>query len=248
MWKTDGHFAVKKALDAQVLHGKFAHAYLFLGPKGAGKLSLAREFALAIRGADFKKNDSDIFTLTISGDFGITETRELIGRLSVKPLSGKYKVGIIHDAHALNSQSANALLKTIEEPSSSTILILTAQNRSLPATIFSRCQVFTCNRPAALNSQQPEDELTVMAEFNEIRSSSLGQRMLTLQTMALLDMEELREKFRVWTRFVLSAPDQTIENSLALLRALEEADAHAHNNANKKLILERLLLALPVSR
>jgi len=176
MWKSEGNAVVKKVLEAQLARQEFAHAYLFLG-EGVNTYALALAFAHKIRGKQSGNNDSDIFTLSVSEDFGVAETRELINRLSVRPLSGKHKVGIVDNAHMLNTQSANALLKTIEEPSSSTIIMLVARNRSLPSTILSRCQIFTCYWPTAPSTTNAEEVKNYIAEFNEIPLNAIASQM-----------------------------------------------------------------------
>lgn len=244
MWKSEGNAVVKKVLEAQLARQEFAHAYLFLG-EGVNTYALALAFAHKIRGKQSGNNDSDIFTLSVSEDFGVAETRELINRLSVRPLSGKHKVGIVDNAHMLNTQSANALLKTIEEPSSSTIIMLVARNRSLPSTILSRCQIFTCYWPTAPSTTNAEEVKNYIAEFNEIRTSSFGRRMLAVQAMAAEDVESLRQRFHVWINHVLRFSELSLQDRVLMVRALSEAEARMYTNVNKKLILERLFLAIP---
>ena len=163
----------------------------------------------------------------------------------MRPLSGKHKVGIVDNAHMLNTQSANALLKTIEEPSSSTIIMLVARNRSLPSTILSRCQIFTCYWPTAPSTTNAEEVKNYIAEFNEIRTSSFGRRMLAVQAMAAEDVESLRQRFHVWINHVLRFSELSLQDRVLMVRALSEAEARMYTNVNKKLILERLFLAIP---
>lgn len=136
-----------------------AHAYLFIGPDGVGKKLLALSFAKAINCLE-RKEDGDSCNLCIScrkidslnhpdiiivkpdGKFiKIDQIRTVQRQLQFKSLEGRYKVCIIDGAESMNLSSANALLKTLEEPPEGTILILVAGRRgSLPATIISRCQ------------------------------------------------------------------------------------------------------------
>lgn len=144
-WQSFGHIHAKKILETQLQSQVFPHAYLFFGPAQVGKRTIAQEFARAIRGstAEF---DPDSTTVNVSADFGVESMRDLIASLHYKPMSGAYKVVIVDNCQDMNVQSANALLKTLEEPTGSTILILISSSRQLPKTIFSRCQVLYFSR------------------------------------------------------------------------------------------------------
>src|SRR3989338_9093236 len=113
MWSTIGHAQVRRILDRQIQKNAFAHAYIFTGPKGVGKFTLAQEFARKVRELSITGFDPDITSLAVTQEFGVEQTRNLLSSLSVKPFSGGYKVVILDDADNLNVQSANALLKTL---------------------------------------------------------------------------------------------------------------------------------------
>lgn len=147
-WKTYGHEGIKNILELQLSSGNLAHAYLFFGPEGVGKKMLALELAAKILGL---KQDShnlnthpDFKILDEEGEISIESMRLFTETLSYKPFLGK-KVAIINNAHLMNNQSSNALLKTLEEPSDSTIIILISANKNLLPTIVSRCQTFSAN-------------------------------------------------------------------------------------------------------
>ena len=137
-----GHETIKNILDKQLNAGVFPHAYLFVGPQGVGKKALALELAQEILGAKNIVGHPDFLLLDIEGEITMEPALEFISRLSLKPFIGKYKVAIINNAENLNQQSGNALLKTLEEASESTIIILVAGYGKLLTTIISRCQTF----------------------------------------------------------------------------------------------------------
>ncbi|MDR3642162.1 MAG: DNA polymerase III subunit [Candidatus Doudnabacteria bacterium] len=148
-WHTFGHEKNKNLLEKQLAAGSLSHAYLFSGSKGLGKKTLALEFAKRILGTENLGNHPDFQILDAEGEIGIESAREFMDRLSLKPFVAKKKVAVIDGAENLNLHTGNALLKTLEEPSSSTVIILVASGRLLP-TIVSRCQClhFYCfNRP-----------------------------------------------------------------------------------------------------
>ncbi len=141
IWQTFGHDAVKSILNKQIGVQKFPHAYLFAGPKGVGKKTLAQEFAQKVLGTEKLSTHPDFFMLDQGGEITVEPILDLISRLSFKPFLAQKKVAIINNAQNLNLQAANALLKTLEETSISSLIILTADSARLLPTIVSRCQV-----------------------------------------------------------------------------------------------------------
>ena len=137
-----GHETIKNILEKQLSAGVFPHAYLFVGPQGVGKKALGLELAQKILGAENVTGHPDFLLLDVEGEIKMESALEFISRLSLKPFIGKYKVAIINNAENLNQQSGNALLKTLEEASGSTIIILVAGFGKLLPTIVSRCQTF----------------------------------------------------------------------------------------------------------
>lgn len=140
-WKTFGHEQTKQILERQIAGANFPHAYLFSGPSGIGKKTLALELAQKILGAENLLAHADFQMLDQTAEITVEQIRQIINRLSLKPLFGQKKVTIVNNAELMNTQSANALLKTLEEPSPSTIIILVGSARAMLPTIVSRCQV-----------------------------------------------------------------------------------------------------------
>lgn len=120
---------------------KMAHAYLFQGPPGLGKNALAFEFAHALLGSDMNHNP-DLMILEKQGStIRIAEIRNLQEWLTYKPYRAERRVAVIPEAHLMSNEAANAFLKTLEEPAGPTVLIMTADKETLPATVVSRCRV-----------------------------------------------------------------------------------------------------------
>lgn len=140
-WNVIGHEFVKKNLELQLNSGQISHAFLFAGPEGVGKLCLAQDFAAQLLAADNLLAHPDFKLVTVTNDTSVEQIREVISGLAVRPFVGQYKVIIIDGAENLNLTSANTLLKTLEEPSPSTVLILISNKKNLLPTIVSRCQV-----------------------------------------------------------------------------------------------------------
>lgn len=123
---------------------KISHAYLFSGPEKVGKKQVALEWIRFLLGESFKLNQNPDLILVepIGKEIKISQIRELIWKLSLKPYAASLKVAIIDKAHLMNQESQNCLLKTLEEPKESTFLILiTEHQETLLPTILSRCQI-----------------------------------------------------------------------------------------------------------
>jgi len=129
-------------LDKQLTTQSTAHAYLFYGPEGVGKKTLALELAKVVLGTENLSNHPDFQILDSESEITSEAAVEFIRSLSFKPFVAQKKVAIINNAQNLNAQSSNALLKTLEEPSESTVIVLIAGEGRLLPTIVSRCQSF----------------------------------------------------------------------------------------------------------
>ena len=141
-----GQEHITTTLERALTTGKISHAYLFTGPRGTGKTSVARILAHAINDLPYVDDSMhlDIIEIDAASNRRIDEIRDLRERVSVAPTSAKYKVYIIDEVHMLTREAFNALLKTLEEPPAHVVFILaTTEAHKLPETIVSRTQRFT---------------------------------------------------------------------------------------------------------
>lgn len=152
-----GQEYTKKLLKNSVINNKFAHAYIFTGPRGTGKTSSAKIFAKAINclhpidGNPCNKckncvnfeSSPDIIELDAASNNGVDDIREIINNVRLAPSIMKIKVYIIDEFHMLSTSAFNALLLTLEEPPKDVVFILaTTDIQSVPITVLSRCQRF----------------------------------------------------------------------------------------------------------
>jgi DNA polymerase III subunit gamma/tau len=148
-----GQEHITQTLEHAVKSGKISHAYLFTGPRGVGKTSVARILAHAVNDLPYKDDTThmDIIEIDAASNRRIDEIRELRDKVHVTPTRAKYKVYIIDEVHMLTREAFNALLKTLEEPPAHAIFILaTTEVHKLPETIISRTQHFAF-KPVAKN-------------------------------------------------------------------------------------------------
>jgi DNA polymerase-3 subunit gamma/tau len=141
-----GQEHITKTLERAIKSGKISHAYLFTGPRGVGKTSVARILAHEVNGLPYKDDSIhlDIIEIDAASNRRIDEIRELRDKVHITPTSAKYKIYIIDEVHMLTREAFNALLKTLEEPPAHCIFILaTTEVHKLPETIISRTQRFS---------------------------------------------------------------------------------------------------------
>jgi len=141
-----GQEHITQTLEQAIKQGRISHAYLFTGPRGVGKTSVARILAHEINSIPYKDDSAnlDIIEIDAASNRRIDEIRELRDKVHIAPAVAKYKVYIIDEVHMLTREAFNALLKTLEEPPAHAIFILaTTDAHKVPETISSRTQRFS---------------------------------------------------------------------------------------------------------
>lgn len=164
-----GQKHIVQTLKNAIANQRIAHAYLFCGPRGTGKTSIAKIFARTLNCTgenppcmecencklSLDGTHPDIIEIDAASNNGVDEVRALIERVNYSPMEGKYKIYIIDEVHMMTSGAFNALLKTIEEPPEHVIFIFatTEPHKVLP-TILSRCQRYDFSKVSNHDIQQ----------------------------------------------------------------------------------------------
>ena len=170
-----GQEYIVKILKNTIKNQKIAHAYLFAGPRGTGKTTIAKLFAKAINCENFNEescdecasclafkenNHPDIIELDAASNNSVEDIREIIDQVPYAPIISKYKVYIIDEVHMLSSSAFNALLKTLEEPPAHVVFILaTTDPQKIIPTVLSRCQRYNFSKISNLNMKKKMMEI-----------------------------------------------------------------------------------------
>jgi DNA polymerase III delta prime subunit len=266
MWQSIGHEQQKSFLEQSLNSGNFAHAYLFCGPSRTGKKTLALEFAKKILKIDGSKSFNPDLIAVDNRNIRIEDMRRLTADLSLKPYSQSHKVAVIDNFESATDEAANSILKTLEEPAASTIIILIATSRhSVLPTILSRCQVIYFSPLkgtfGAISSEQlisfggrvadliqfsndpefKESFQSDIAEWQNLQKADRLTRFAAIKRLAESETEEIEIKLNRWLGLTQSEIVKNPSQS-RLASALITAIDGVRSNFNKKLVFEKLLL------
>ena len=177
-----GQNIIVTTLENSIKKSHINHAYLFAGPRGTGKTTIAKIFARAVNCLNYKneicencknclysvqKECMDIIEIDAASNNGVDEIRELRNKVKILPSELKYKVYIIDEVHMLSIGAFNALLKTLEEPPEHVIFILaTTDPQKIPNTIISRCQTFQFKKISSLDITELLKKISVEENIN----------------------------------------------------------------------------------
>ena len=211
-----GQEVVVDVLKNSILNNKVSHAYLFTGPRGTGKTSIAKILAHAVNCLNFNGdicgecevcknleiNDSDIIEIDAASNNGVDEIRTLRDNVKLLPSFCKYKIYIIDEVHMLSTGAFNALLKTLEEPPSHVIFILaTTEPNKIPLTILSRCQRFDFNKIS--NERLVSRLLYIATQEGKIVDKSILEYIAEISDGGLRDAINLLDQ-------VISLPQESV--------------------------------------
>ena len=190
-----GQKAVKTTLKNALTSGKIAHAYLFSGPRGTGKTSMARILAKALNCEQgptaepcgqcgncqriVQGTSLDVIEIDAASNTSVDNIRDLREQVAFTPAESRYKVYIIDEVHMLSTGAFNALLKTLEEPPAHAVFILaTTDPQKVPATIQSRCQRFEFRR---VTVDEIAEHLAMVAAGSGIEADADALRLIAIQ-------------------------------------------------------------------
>ena len=217
-----GQEYTKKLLKNSVINNKFAHAYIFTGPRGTGKTSSAKIFAKAINclhsvdGNPCNKcqncvnfdSSPDIIELDAASNNGVDDIREIINNVRLAPSSMKIKVYIIDEFHMLSTSAFNALLLTLEEPPKDVVFILaTTDIQSVPITVLSRCQRFDFK---LISLQDIENRLKFVCTEEKLNVTDDA-----IKEIAMMSNGGLRDALSILDQVAVNGEEIDVQNVIA---------------------------------
>ena len=245
-----GQQHIVATLQNAIKNNKLAHAYLFCGPRGTGKTSVAKLLAKTINCTsegnrpcgkcanciDIQESTHpDVIELDAATNNGVDEVRELIDKVKYAPMQGKYKVYIIDEVHMMTASAFNALLKTLEEPPEYCIFILatTEPHKVLP-TIVSRCQRFDFNKvPTPLI----KDRLSYIAEKEGIKCEDAALQLVSeIAEGGMRDALSIMDQCIAYAQNDIKASDVSAVYGIATTREKLDLLAYVSDRDTKSLM------------
>ncbi len=240
-----GQKHIVQTLKNALKENKIAHAYLFCGPRGTGKTTMARLFAKALNCEEgfghqcntcencisiMEGTHPDVIEIDAASNRGIDDIRDLINKVKYAPIKGGYKVYIIDEVHMLTTEAFNALLKTLEEPPANVVFILaTTEPFKLMPTILSRCQRYDFMK---VSDEELTKRLKLICEKENVTPSDKAISLIVSlsdggvrDALSMLDQAiaysgNVLEEHHVNEIFGLSSKEEKIE----LLEAVKKGD------------------------
>lgn len=215
-----GQNHIKQTIQNALKLAKFSHAYMFTGPRGTGKTTIAKLIATSLNCENLNNegepcnecsqckairgnSHADVLEIDAASNNGVEQIREIREQVAYAPGTGKYKVYIIDEVHMLSTGAFNALLKTLEEPPKHVIFILaTTDVHKVPATIISRCQRFDFRR---IGPRDIIERLRHVAKKEEVKIEEEA-----LQLLGMLAQGGMRDALSLMDQTIAFATNETI--------------------------------------
>ena len=246
-----GQDVVIKILKNSILNDMVGHAYLFSGPRGIGKTTIAKAFAKTVNCLKQKDGVScetcencksineefnpDIIEIDAASNNGVDEIREIKNKINLVPNKLKYKVYIIDEVHMLSIGAFNALLKTLEEPPQHIIFILaTTDPQKVPSTIISRCQCFEFHR---ISNEDILKRLKYICKEEKIKvNDDVLERIAELSDGGLRDAIGMLDKLIAYSSKDITLEDFEKVNGIVSSKEMETFINDLHDKNVKNII------------
>ena len=248
-----GQKVIVQTLQNALNQNKIAHAYLFAGPRGTGKTTMAKLFAKALnceKGIGHQCNEcsnclavndgshQDIIEIDAASNNGVDDIRALVDNVNYAPIKGRYKVYIIDEVHMMSANAFNALLKTLEEPPSHVVFILaTTEPHKIIPTILSRCQRYNFSKVSDKDIKQRMIEILKIENISyEVSAIDL---IISLADGGVRDALSMLDQVLAYANQTLNEED--VLDLFALLNKTDKLDLlYAIKDHNVKLLMNKI--------